>query len=105
MHKKEENIAGDPFGAARFFHFFITMMLECLIGISNRGHQTIGGIGVLGRIEAYIGVVESQNCTLLHLHLLLWMKDTPTTDKLKELFKTSECRAKVMNYILYIVSA
>ena len=80
-------------------------MMENLIGVCIQGHWTITSVGVLSGVEVYISVVKSQNQASLHLHLLLWMKETPTIDKLKDLFKTSEFRVKVTKYISDMIQA
>ena len=39
-------------------------------------------MGVLGPVQAYFGVDESQQ------RVLIWLKDTPNSDDLRELLKT-----------------
>ena len=56
-------------------------------------------MGVLGRVSAYFGTVESQGWGTLHLHMLLWLSDTPSADVLQEMFKAEDFRGRVVDYI------
>ncbi|KIM50293.1 hypothetical protein SCLCIDRAFT_145900 [Scleroderma citrinum Foug A] len=58
--KRAENVAADPYAAAKFFHFTIHTVLETLFGItaSSQKVQTTGSI--FRHVSAYFGVVESQ---------------------------------------------
>ena len=47
-------------------------------------------MGVLGHVAAYFGLVESQGRGTLHLHLLMWLANTPTTDEIHNLLKTAD---------------
>jgi len=69
-------IAQDPYAAARFFRFTITNILEILYGIDATGPRIKREVGILGLVNAYIGVVEAQNRGTLHLHLIIWIKST-----------------------------
>ncbi|PSR77379.1 hypothetical protein PHLCEN_2v7930 [Hermanssonia centrifuga] len=46
-----------------------------------------------------LGTVESQGRGTLHLHMLLWLKNTPSGDKLEELLKSEDFRAKMRTFI------
>lgn len=71
------NIASDPFGAARFFHYVVHAILEHLFGvtISNKG-KISRHVGIFGVVEGYIGTVEAQGRGTLHLHLIVWLQGT-----------------------------
>ncbi|KIK22654.1 hypothetical protein PISMIDRAFT_651606, partial [Pisolithus microcarpus 441] len=74
---RAQNIAGDPFAAARFFHFMIQTIIETLFGVHVTPHQVSQRQGILGFVSGYFGVVESQGRGSLHLHMLLWLNDAP----------------------------
>ena len=57
------------------------------------------GLGILGRVSAYFGTVESQGRGTLHLHLIVWLKDAPNSDQMGKLLKTARFRDKVTSYI------
>lgn len=97
--QRARNIAGDPYAAAKFFHFMIRTVLETLFGVKITKFQVKNRTGVFGRVAAYFGVVESQGRGTLHLHILLWLENAPTADEMRELLKTPEFRKKVATYI------
>ncbi len=92
-------IALDPYAAARFFHFMIATILETLFQIKLTPFAVKSGSGVLGKTAAYVGTVESQGRGSLHLHMLLWLQDTPRSEQLHELLRTDDFRERVRAYI------
>ena len=58
--RQSENIASNPYAAARFFDLIIHAMLETLMGIKSHGSRVISEMGILGQVSAYFGVVEAQ---------------------------------------------
>jgi hypothetical protein len=56
-------------------------------------------MGILGRVRAYFGLVESQNRGSLHLHLLVWLFGAPSEDEMHRLLQDAEFRARVLAYI------
>ena len=97
--KRAQNIVDDPYAAAKFFHFMIRTILETLFQIKVTSHQVKSKMGVLGRVAAYFGTVESQGRGTLHLHLLIWLKHAPSADEMIELLKTEEFRGRIVKYI------
>lgn len=97
--ERARNVAGDPYAASKFFHFMIETILQTLFGVTVTTHQVKTAMGVLGEVSAYFGTVECQNRGTLHLHMLLWLKNTPTADELTTLLATEEFRAKMVAYI------
>lgn len=59
--KHAKNIAGNPYAAPKFFHFLIQIILRTLFGIGATPYQVKLRMGILGRVQAYFGLVESQN--------------------------------------------
>ncbi|KAF8583054.1 hypothetical protein K439DRAFT_1508594 [Ramaria rubella] len=55
-----KNIAGDPYAAAKFFHFLIKVVLETLFAIDVTMYQVRSRPGIFRQVPAYIGTVESQ---------------------------------------------
>ncbi|KIM61402.1 hypothetical protein SCLCIDRAFT_16142 [Scleroderma citrinum Foug A] len=74
-----ENIALNPYAAARFFDFIICAMLQTLMGIQCHGSRVTSDMGILGEVTAYFSVVEAQGQGTLHLHMLMWVAGTPDT--------------------------
>ncbi|GJF00155.1 helitron helicase-like domain-containing protein [Phanerochaete sordida] len=97
--QRGRNIAADPYAAAKFFHFMAKTVFETLFKIKVSQFQVSSDTGVLGDVAAYFGTVESQGRGTLHLHMLLWLKNTPPPEQMAEMLKTEEFRAKVVAYI------
>jgi Helitron helicase-like domain at N-terminus len=96
---RAKNIADDPYAAANFFHFLIRTIMENLLQIKVDSHRVKSGMGILGQVAAYFGLVESQGRGTLHLHMILWLCDTPRSDVLQDLLKTTSFRQRVASYI------
>jgi hypothetical protein len=56
-------------------------------------------MGILGRVSTYFGTVESQGRGTLHLHMLIWLKNTPSADQLPTLLKSEDFRERMCSYI------
>ena len=97
--RRAQNIADDPYAAAKFFNFMITTILETLFQVKVTPGQVKSGMGVFGRVAAYFGTVESQGQGTLHLHLLVWLKHVPSSEEIVALLKTEEFRNCVLAYI------
>ena len=97
----EVAITSDPYASASFFHFMINAILRELLGITGykRGQPIQREKGILGTIEAYTGTVEAQGRGTLHLHMVLWLRGSMPSDKMKELLLTEEFRTKVKSFI------
>lgn len=100
-------IASDPYGAATFFHVTINAFLRDLLGITGFTHTSPihRETGILGDVEAYIGTVEAQGRGSLHLHMLLWLKGSVPSSKMKELFLSNEFRQRVKTFISHNIRA
>ena len=98
---RSNTIAGDPFAAAKYFHFIIDCVLEILFGVkaAKRGGHVKRKTGVLGDMAAYIGAVEAQGRGTLHFHVIAWLKGSPTSSRMKELLQKEEFRKKVADFI------
>lgn len=99
------NIASNPYGAAKYFHFIIGAMLDHLFGVCVVGSHVQSEMGVLGEISAYFGTVESQGHSTLHLHMLIWLKNAPTMPQLHKMLKSEEFRVKVHKFICHNICA
>jgi hypothetical protein len=97
--RRSQNIARDPFAAAEFFHFMVTLVLEIILGVKATPTRVYSDQGILGPIQAYFGTVECQGRGTLHLHMLAWLKDAPSPDKIKDLLRTDEFKSRVTAYL------
>ncbi|TFY54236.1 hypothetical protein EVJ58_g8978 [Rhodofomes roseus] len=97
---RARNIASDAYAAARFFHFTIRLVLETLFGVRVRtGGRMESKIGVFGHLAAYFGTVECQGRGTLHLHLLLWLRNSPSPTEMREWLQLPAFRERVKAYI------
>ncbi len=99
QQQRATNVAADPYGAAKFFHFTIKTLLETLVQVKVSKYQVKSKPGIFGEVAAYFGTVESQGRGTLHLHMLIWLKNTPTGEELSELFNVASFRTKMEQYI------
>ncbi|KAK6992004.1 hypothetical protein R3P38DRAFT_3437864 [Favolaschia claudopus] len=97
--KRAQDVAADPYAAAKFFHFTIRTILEVLFGIEVTPFQVRSSMGILGEVAAYFGFVEAQNRASLHLHLLVRLKHAPNPDQMIKLLKQESFRARIAAYI------
>jgi len=104
--QRASNTAKDPYAAARYFHFIIRTVLECLLGIQKkRDNKFDRKPGIFGIVNAYIGTVESQKRGTLHLHILIWLRGAPSSSLMQEALHTNEFRAKIQEYIRSVIHA
>ncbi len=68
-------------------------------------YQVHANPGIFGEVAAYFGTVEAQGQGTLHLHMLVWLKNTPTTDELEQLFQLETFRSKMRAFIQANVQA
>ncbi|KIK29098.1 hypothetical protein PISMIDRAFT_6979 [Pisolithus microcarpus 441] len=93
------NIAADPYAAAKFFHFMIRSIIQTLFGIRATPHQILRTKGIFGTINAYFGVVESQGRGSLHLHMLVWLKNVPSMEEIEHLLMQADFRDRARTFI------
>ncbi|MCP4453926.1 MAG: hypothetical protein GY809_20890, partial [Planctomycetes bacterium] len=70
---RKQIVAESPIAPVRFFYLYVELFVRVLL----RFGKAEGGI--FGRVEAYYGTVEAQGCGTLHLHMLIWLVDIPST--------------------------
>ncbi len=88
----------NPASCAKFFHLFISAFNECMV----LGKHAAKG-GIFGRVSAYYGTVETQGRGTLHYHSLIWLKDIPSIQEMKELLKSGCFRDRFAKYLDLII--
>ena len=82
----------------------IEIWLETILGIKN-GHDN--EIGLLGRVSAYYGTVETQGRGSLHLHMLIWVHGAWGLDQflanVSDLNQNSDFKHDMINYLSTII--
>ncbi len=76
--------ARNPGACARFFHTMISNFLSIVL---RHGRPEPG---LLGLCTAYYGTVEAQARGTLHCHLLVWIKDHPSPQRMRDLMISNE---------------
>ncbi|KDR64806.1 hypothetical protein GALMADRAFT_82642, partial [Galerina marginata CBS 339.88] len=71
-------VAQNPVAAARFFHFMCETFIKHVLGVGNNSP------GLYGKTNAYYGTVEQQGRLTLHLHLLLWIKNSLSPQEIRD---------------------
>lgn len=71
-------IANNPAAGARFFDLTVRLFLKHVLGVGT-DHK-----GLYGDTSAYYGTVEQQGRLTLHLHLLLWIKDSLSPQEIRD---------------------
>jgi hypothetical protein len=83
----------NPVGLAEFFHIITSTILSKLFNSDN-------GQGIFGPWNGHYGLVETQARGTLHIHLLLWIKNTMRqSDMFSKLKWDEEFRREVLEYI------
>ncbi|KAG8742906.1 hypothetical protein FRC10_000765 [Ceratobasidium sp. 414] len=93
------NVASDPFAASQFFFFLAETILETLFGFSIRNRTVPNRMGALGLGSAYFGAVEAQGRGSLHLHLMMWLCNSPNAQEVIEKLKCPDFREKIKKFI------
>jgi Helitron helicase-like domain at N-terminus/PIF1-like helicase len=71
-------VTSNPVASARFFDVMVKSFLKHVV--REDGEQD----GLFGRTSGYYGSVEQQGRLTLHLHLLLWIKNSPSPKQIRE---------------------
>src|SRR3977135_933819 len=88
-------IANNPVGSAPFFHLMVEAFLKHVLKVG--GNEA----GLWGKTKGYYGTVEQQGRLTLHLHMLLWIENAPTPQKIREqlLCQDSDFQKRLINYL------
>jgi uncharacterized protein YfiM (DUF2279 family) len=97
--ERARNVADNPFAAAQFFFFLAQTVLETLFGFRPKGELGDSEMGVLGRGNAYFGAVEAQGRGSLHLHLIMWLRDSPNAEETTTMLQLPAFRDKIKSYL------
>ena len=99
-HCQVGNIAKDPYTAAKYFHIILRIMLKTLMGIEAHDYSvTAAKTGIFGMVTAHFRVIESQGQGTLHIHMLVWLKGSPSVDEVEALLQTMEFRDRISIFL------
>lgn len=71
-------IANNPVAGARFFHLMVTLFIKHVLGVDT-DHA-----GLYGETSAYYGTVEQQGRLTLHVHMMIWIKNSLTPQEIRD---------------------
>ncbi len=94
-----QSIASGGYRSAQYFDFIIRTVLETLFAIRVSRNRVYSKKGVFGKVQAYFGGVESQGRGTLHLHLLMWLKESPSAEEWETCLANEEFREKLRRFI------
>lgn len=88
-------IAHNPVAGARFFHMMVQLFLKHILGVDAE-HD-----GLYGKTSAYYGTVEQQGRLTLHLHLMLWIKNSLSPQQIRDkiMSEDSEFKQRIVEYL------
>jgi len=88
-------IASNPVAGARFFDFTVKLFIKHVLGVGST-HS-----GLWGETKAYYGTVEQQGRLTLHLHLLLWIKNSQSPQAIRDRIMSgdSEFQKQLTQYL------
>ncbi|KIK34584.1 hypothetical protein CY34DRAFT_26824 [Suillus luteus UH-Slu-Lm8-n1] len=97
-NRRAQNIARDPFATTKYF-FIIKAVLSTLFQIEVKGNRVHSGMGMLGHVSGYFGIVEAQGRGTLHVHMMIWLRHTPNMHDMHAQLQNEEFRTKIKEYI------
>ncbi len=100
-------MASDPFMDTEYFHLIITIILEELFGIkaATTGASVSRKDRIFKQVNAYIGAVESQGRETFHLHILLWLRGSPSSKAMMAALLSEAFRDKINEFIRENITA
>ena len=104
-HGRAQNIAKDPYATTEYFHFMIDTIVETLFQVKVTNYKVTSNKGVLGYVDAYFGMKEVQGRGTIHLHVLVWLRNTPSPDEMVFLLRDDAFRQKIKAYLAANVRA
>jgi hypothetical protein len=104
--KRARNVAANPKIVTEVFHFIVNSFLIHLFGIdSSHRDYNIRRKGILGLVNAYFGTIEAQGRGSLHLHMIMWLSNSPVYAQMHEFLQQENFRAKVEDFISKCIKA
>lgn len=95
-------ISENPVAGARFFHFMIDAFIQHVLGVRKTSSGNLErGDGIFGSTSAYYGTVEQQGRLTLHLHMLIWVKNSLTPQEIRDriMDEESDFQRQMVQYL------
>jgi hypothetical protein len=75
----QQACVNDPVAAAEYFDKMSNFFIEKVLGWDPVTHRSVKDGGLFGFPQAYAAGIETQGCSLLHFHMLIWLENMPHT--------------------------
>ena len=75
-----KTISNNPVACAKFFDHVVRTFIDVILGAGDG----VTHDGVFGPVTSYYGTVEEQGRKTLHLHLLLWIKNSLSPQEIRD---------------------
>lgn len=108
LSKKEMHSAAtdNPINAAKYFNDIIECIIEDVFSWDTERHSSKEKPGLFGYTRGFIGCVEAQNSSNLHVHFMVWVCGMPRTCKeYTEKIAEPAFREQVQDYAASIISS
>lgn len=88
-------VANNPVAAARFFDLMCKVFIKHVLGVGTK-HP-----GIFGETAAHYGTVEQQGRLTLHLHALVWLKNSLSPQEVRDriMDRSSDFQKKMVEYL------
>src|SRR6266478_1340112 len=88
-------IANNPVAAAPFFDFMCCAFIKNVLGVCST-HS-----GLFGETSGYYGTVEQQGRLTLHMHILIWLKNSLSPQEIRDriMDRTSDFQQQMVQYL------
>jgi len=88
-------IAQNPVAGATFFHFMCEMFLKHVLEVGQNHSE------LYGNTNGYYETVEQQEKLILHMHMLIWLKEVLSPQKIRDkiMDPTSDFQQKIVEYL------
>ena len=88
-------IANNPVAGARFFKVMVDMFIKHVLGVG------LDRPGLYGETSGYYGTVEQQGRLTLHLHMLVWIKNSLSPQEIRNriMDPTSDFQTAIVQYL------
>ena len=91
--ERQKLVSFNPVVGAHFFHLMVSMFIKHVLGIKMIAGNKLHSPGIdceypcdfCSNTDVYYGMVEQQGCLTLHLHMLIWIKDSFSPQRLQDL--------------------
>lgn len=94
LFERMQIIFTDPVSQSLHFDIIIQNLIDHLFGFTNENK-----IGIFGKLDAFYGMVEAQFRGSLHVHFLIWIKDSIDPSNFDDFLQNEDNKRKIIEYL------